>query len=119
MKRNLSFAGLILLTSLSPLFAVGVDGGGLMAESSLNDGETRLSWGLKVELQERQFKLFDGRVLPLSQIRSFHWYGKEIDYLELTDGEIVDRSDIRSLDTFQDRESLKSFFMAKGVDGGG
>ena len=46
------------LNSIMKIFA------SLMAESSLNDGEIRLSWGLKVQLQERQFKLFDGRVLP-------------------------------------------------------
>lgn len=63
--------------------------------------------------------LFDGRVIDLgSDVLSLNLNQGNIDFLELQDGEIVDRTDIRSLipqNKLEDQNSRSRI----GVDGGG
>ena len=62
-------------------------------------------------------KLFDGRRIdPRSEVDRAHVVDKNIEFLELKTGEIVDRSDIVSLKFSQGHNLL---MRVMGVDGGG
>lgn len=62
--------------------------------------------------------LFDGRIINLSDIQGLSLNQGQIDYLELQNGEIVDRTDIRSLMPQNKIENQNSRSRI-GVDGGG
>lgn len=61
--------------------------------------------------------LFDGRLINNKlDIKRIHLYDEQVDFLELKDGEIIDRSDIDQIQ-FSNRESF--VLASTGVDGGG
>lgn len=63
--------------------------------------------------------LFDGRVIDLkTDVLSLNLNQGNIDYLELQNGEIVDRNDIRSL-ILQNKHDSQNSRSRIGVDGGG
>ena len=61
--------------------------------------------------------LFDGRLINNKlDIKHIHLYDEQVDFLELKDGEIIDRSDIDQIQF----SNIESFVLAStGVDGGG
>jgi len=62
--------------------------------------------------------LFDGRTINIEQdVDSLNLYENRIDFLELRDGEIVDRLDIDQLQINAGSRAIR--LMARGVDGGG
>ena len=65
----------------------------------------------------KEVKLLDGRKIDFQkEVERLHLYDSKIDYLELLNGEIIDRTDIQSV-RFLHADKL---MMARtGVDGGG
>ena len=62
-------------------------------------------------------RLFDGRSIDFKkEVEAIHLYKKQIDYIELLNGEVVDRTDIKLIQLL-DRKKL--MLVKTGVDGGG
>ena len=64
-------------------------------------------------------ELFDGRVIDLeTDVINSDYYQGQIDYLELQNGEIVDRTDIKKI-ILQNKIQNQNSRSRIGVDGGG
>ncbi len=65
----------------------------------------------------KEVQLLDGRKLDFKkEVERLHLYDNKIDYLELLNGEIVDRTDIQTLRLLDNHTMI---LRATGVDGGG
>lgn len=65
----------------------------------------------------KEVQLLDGRKLDFKkEVERLHLYDNKIDYLELLNGEIVDRTDIQTLRLLNNHTMI---LRATGVDGGG
>ncbi len=65
----------------------------------------------------KEVSLLDGRKIKFKkEVEKLHLYDGKIDYLELLNGEVVDRTDIQSL---QFLDANKLMMARTGVDGGG
>lgn len=65
----------------------------------------------------KEVQLLDGRKLDFKkEVERLHLYDNKINYLELLNGEIVDRTDIQTLRLLDNHTMI---LRATGVDGGG
>lgn len=79
-----------------------------------------LDMGKLVSTQKlKEIKLLDGRTLNFQkEVERLHLYENKVDYLELLNGEVVDRTDIQAL-RLLDVNNHMMVLRATGVDGGG
>ncbi|HAZ13265.1 MAG: hypothetical protein A2X86_00445 [Bdellovibrionales bacterium GWA2_49_15] len=87
----------------------------LLASSSFAQDLSNTTIELSKTIKEA--KLFDGRKVDFQkEVEKLHLFDNKIDFLELRSGEIVDRTDIRSIQLL---DSHRMILKATGVDGGG
>ncbi|MDP7319181.1 MAG: hypothetical protein QF441_01170 [Bacteriovoracaceae bacterium] len=68
--------------------------------------------------KDEEVKLYDGRVINLQKdVQTIHTYNNAIDFLELNDGEIVDRTDILEKE-HKLNQRHDNLAKARGIDGG-